>query len=255
MNGIGMDRHLQQVQTRTSQIMSNVFNASTTCLRELARVVEGTEAIDLLLDVFNCSRTALNESQSQSSSWWSSNNNVDGNGQNTTTTNNTSTNKNTNTNTNNNHQGNSLDRWVNWINAKENLEQKNKLRARIGALLAPVYKATESTLKRAIKTTGKIISKHNDRHEKVRKRELEDQKEHEDKWNRNRGKSTQRLSQRLKEAQQARSRSLFKGRKSHDDLCHLDAFYDKELFQHQWETLGAVDPWELICEFQTVDDN
>jgi hypothetical protein len=46
---------------------------------------------------------------------------------------------------------------------------------------------------------------------------------------------------------------MAKGRRGHEDLCHLDAFYDKELFRSQWENLGAVDPWDLICEFQAVD--
>jgi hypothetical protein len=67
---VEVDRHLQQVQNRTSQMLSNVFNASSLCLRELARVVDDSEVTDLLLNVFQCSKTQL-ESQAQYSSWWS----------------------------------------------------------------------------------------------------------------------------------------------------------------------------------------
>jgi len=234
-----VDRHLQQVQTRTSQILSNVFNASTTCLRELGRVIEDKTIIDMLLGVFNCSRTALeSQTQSSSSSWWSSG---------------SSNAEYTSSEIRRQQPGNRLEDWVTWINASENKEKKDQLRSRIGALLAPVYKTTESTLKRAIKAAGKMIQKHADRYEKNRRKQQEDQREQEERWNRNRANSTKRLSDRLRDVQHARDASMAKGRRGHEDLCHLDAFYDKKLFRSQWENLGAVDPWDLICEFQAVD--
>ena len=257
-----VDRHLKQVQTKTVQMLSNVFDASTASLRELIRVVNDSEAIALLLDVFNCSNAILSETQS-SSSWWSSTSGTasgtsDASASKTEETKNNTNSKDENNNTHGKtttgtmgvrRRGHYLNVWVAWINDEKNVGKKEKLRSHIGALLVPIYKTTESTTKRAIKTAVKAIQKHMDRHEKYRKREDDDQREQEDRWNKNRTNSTKRLSDRLREARHAREVSLAKGEKGQSDLKHLDEFYDQELFSSHWDHVGSVDPWELIFAY------
>ena len=139
--------------------------------------------------------------------------------------------------------------WITWINDQAHVNIKNTLRSRVGKLLAPVYKTTESTMKRLIKAAGKMVQKHTDRHNKYKKKEQDDQREQEDKWDRNRTKSTTHLSGRLREARHSRDISLARGEQGHCDLNQLDAFYDNELFPSHWSNVGSVDPWELMFAF------
>jgi hypothetical protein len=238
------DRHLKQVQTKTSQMLSNVFNASTVCLRELIRVVNDSEAIDILLNVFNCSRTVL--SQSQSSSWWSS---TSGGSQEEPKNSKNNQHEDGSSSVRRLHPSHYLNVWVKWINDEENVQKKTKLRNQVVELLAPVYKTTKNTIKRAIKSAAKAIQKHSDRHDKYRRKEQEEQLEGENRCNQSRINSTKRLSARLQEARHAREVSLGKGEEGYSNVCHLDEFYDRELFPSHWEKVGSVDPWELMFAF------
>ena len=169
-------------------MLTNVFNASTVCLRELIRVVNNSDASDLLLNVFNCS---ISQTQSSSSSWWSSTSGGNGGGK----TNESTADSNTTDSRRRIQPGvSNLDVWITWINDQAHVNIKNTLRSRVGKLLAPVYKTTESTMKRLIKAAGKMVQKHTDRHNKYKKKEHDDQREQEDKWDRNRTKSTTHLS-------------------------------------------------------------
>jgi hypothetical protein len=297
---VEIDRHLQQVQNRTSQMLSNVFNASTSCLRELARVVEDSEVIDLLLNVFDCSKSQL-ESQAHNSSWWSTTtsgtDDANGSGGDSSSGSSSSSSGgggggnrcsnvhgfrfendegdvdlneprsdasdgtrrhqpsgNTSGSTSGNTPGSTLDIWVAWINDNANAGKKRRLRSRIGELLVPVLNSTESTMKRAIKSANKVVQKHTDRYEKLHRKQQDEGQEHGDRWDRNRGDSTQRFSSRLREAQHEREASMMKGQRGYEDVCDLDEFFDKELFQTHWSHLGPVDPWELIFAFHENEE-
>ena len=129
------------------------------------------------------------------------------------------------------------------------MQKKTKLRNQVVELLAPVYKTTKNTIKRAIKSAAKAIQKHSDRHDKYRRKEQEEQLEGENRCNQSRTNSTKRLSARLQEARHAREVSLGKGEEGYSNVCHLDEFYDRELFPSHWEKVGSVDPWELMFAF------